>query len=186
MRQNHILHVLRPYPLSGPLLWPLAPCHWGTFLEAVVEIKNQLKHQEKSIEIAQLWLIVDHLHALFWSCPSSGVAGDSSEKTANVDRIYPAAIARVGWCYGCIMSAVSYLHEQRIYRNKFVPKKSCCPLADFSWQISRLGQLFSSLTWVLLTTACRRQGMTYHLKLPHLVQTGPPWIVSFRNHCRIF
>lgn len=123
VQHNHIIRILRPYALPGLLLWPLAVCDLATFLGDVEEVRNQLECQEKLTKIGKLWPTVNRLYALLGSCDSSGVITDSFEDNTATEGIYSVATALVGRCYGCIMSAVSYLHEQGIYRNELIPEK---------------------------------------------------------------
>ena len=123
LHHEHIVQVLGSCKLPGTLVWPLARYHLATLLEDVEACRNKLENREDSINITDIRPVLNRLHVLLSSCPGYAETAGSTAEEGALERIYSAALARVARCYGCILSAVSYLHGQRIYDNGLNPEK---------------------------------------------------------------
>ena len=118
---NDIIQIFGSWMLPGSLVWPPACCHLTTFFEDVEELGNQLSDKEEATKREKAWPMLGRLNTLLG--PASTVAIDYCEDSTALAKMYKAALARVGRCYGCILSAISYLHGHRIHPNELNPDK---------------------------------------------------------------
>lgn len=123
LQHNRIVQILGPYTLPGTLRWPLALCHLATFFEDIEKIRMQFVDQEETIPLSELWLLVERLEALLGPFPDFSPTTDHPEYLDTFEKIHSAAVARITRYYGCITSAVSYLHGQGIHYNELNPDK---------------------------------------------------------------
>ncbi|KAL5592218.1 hypothetical protein FOBRF1_013244 [Fusarium oxysporum] len=104
---RHIIKLVGTYthgPFLGLLLWPVAVCDLGTFLE---DVDNLLKWPgDAGIDYQAM---TQRLHSL-------GI-----DTTQNLDSAHYAALTRLKQSIGCTSSAIAYLHQRSIRHKDIKP-----------------------------------------------------------------
>lgn len=119
LRHKHIIKVAGCYTVEGRLrglLKPMTPYNLATFLEDMERLREQVESKDATTIIAGRikGLFPEPLH----TSPDTSYAFG---KNADLHDVHHTAVSRLSQCYGCIASAVSYLHGQNIQLNVITP-----------------------------------------------------------------
>ncbi|OCL11838.1 kinase-like protein [Glonium stellatum] len=108
LSHQHIIKLIGTYthrPFLGLLLWPVAVCDLATFLEDIdALILAYMPREPPTVEDR----VMRRLHAL---CTSKDDWPD----------LFPAAVRRLSRSFGCLTSAITYIHGQRIRHKDLKP-----------------------------------------------------------------